>query len=445
MAPSAATAKRRQQRVAARQQARCRHHDAAIVISALRLHVDWLLGLIWELWNVEQTYAAPAVAVDHVNAFGQINIFGQEAELDFVQVAPAEMLLLPQYVSAAPVNAPAETLLLPEHVSAAPVAQYVHTIAAPDVEIKEINASVQVVEGDFVQAAPTLECGSAQVAGTSYSIEPRPPVEATLLEVSEKWSARGTECGSAQVAGPSYSNEPSPPFEATQIDQVNAFGQASESDFVQAVPAAGGDDSDVCSSEVESDDGMDFITRAREQARKYGSFGCGIKLGATDGATDGATTGATDGATDCQFSSPSECGTDTNERFEFLDFLVTVGLLPHACLTKLVERGFFTIEQLGDITVQDLQEIPYMMPYGPTVLAKKVKLIREKVAVHMSGFTRPNSYWCDRHHSRICDCVVDPGPIARSKANSFWCFIHNRCECSCVVPPPPPPLGDARW
>jgi len=395
MAPSAATAKRRQQRVAARQQARCRHHDAAIVISALRLHVDWLLGLIWELWNVEQTYAAPAVAVDHVNAFGQINIFGQEAELDFVQDAPAERLLLPQYVSAAPVT------------------QFVNTIAAPEVGIKQVNVSVQAVEGDIVQAAPTIV-----IAG---------------------------ECGSAQVAGTSYSNEPSPPFEATQIDQVNACGQASESDFVQAVPAAGGDDSDGCSSEVESDDGMDFITRAREQARKYGSFGCGIKLGATVGATDGATTGATDGATDCQFSSPSECGTDTNERFEFLDFLVTVGLLPHACLTKLVERGFITIEQLGDITVLDLQEIPYMMPYGPTVLAKKVKLIREKVAVHMSGFTRPNSYWCDRHHSRICDCVVDPGPIARSKANSFWCFIHNRCECSCVVPPPPPPLGDARW
>ena len=128
MAPSAATAKRRQQRVAARQQARCRHHDAAIVISALRLHVDWLLGLIWELWNVEQTYAAPAVAVDQVNAFGQV--------ADFVQAAP-------NVVTAAPL-----------YVRVTPSVQYVNTVTASDVDVNQINVFGQEAERDFVQDAP---------------------------------------------------------------------------------------------------------------------------------------------------------------------------------------------------------------------------------------------------------------------------------------------------
>jgi len=74
-----------------------------------------------------QTYAAPAPQITYA--------------APIMQAAPAI-----EYVSAAP-----------QYVTAAPAVQYVNTVAAPAVEIDQVNAFGQVVERDFVQAAPAVE------------------------------------------------------------------------------------------------------------------------------------------------------------------------------------------------------------------------------------------------------------------------------------------------
>merc|ERR1711865_481000 len=91
---------------------------------------------------ITQTYAAPAVEVDQVNAFGQV------VERDFVGGA---VMAAPQVTYGAPMM----------QTYAAPVAA---------VEIDKVNAFGQVVERDFVGAAPQMYTAPQQV---SYIPQPQ--------------------------------------------------------------------------------------------------------------------------------------------------------------------------------------------------------------------------------------------------------------------------------
>jgi len=136
------------------------------------------------------TYAAPAIEIDQVNAFGQV------VERDFVvQAGPRNLLAMGNVIS--------ERVITIEELEANDrygVAEAV-MVAPAVLEIDRVNAFGQVVERDFVGAAPMIQ----SIAAPAQYV----------------------------TAAPQMMTYAAP---AVEIDQVNAFGQVVERDFVGAAP-----------------------------------------------------------------------------------------------------------------------------------------------------------------------------------------------------------------
>lgn len=136
---------------------------------------------------------APVGEVDKVNAFGQV------VERDFYGGVPQFAAPAPQF--AAPAVYPATTFAQPAYNP------YAQTVVGGVAEIDRVNAFGQVVERDFVGAAPRFAAP-------------------TVLPTTAAPMAPYSYAPTAMVGG------------FGEIDKVNAFGQVVERDFIGGVPRA---------------------------------------------------------------------------------------------------------------------------------------------------------------------------------------------------------------
>jgi len=90
------------------------------------------------------------------------------------------------------------------------------------------------------EAGYCIECGSAQVAGTSYSNEPSPPIEATLLEASDVASTAGAadkhNAHDSNGANISLVRMPSHPTQAEEVAGFQLLGKLHDSSARHGLP-----------------------------------------------------------------------------------------------------------------------------------------------------------------------------------------------------------------